>query len=126
MKRKTKKWIKNHLNLYNLSIIGLVLIIMVSLAVIFRQNIKSGLDDISTNIATQIKEKQKITEEEARKVAVEEFKKLGEQDIQESDLKVSEIDRNGKKFYYIVSDKNRLEILISTGKVIRINSVEVE
>lgn len=124
MKRKTKKWFKRHI--YSMSIICLIFIIIVSVCIIFREDITKAFDHVSTDIVAQVKEKQKMTEKKARKMAVEKFKELGEQNIQESDLNVNEIERNGEKYYFIASKDNTLEIMISTGEIKRINSIVVE
>ena len=143
MKRKTKKWIKKHLNIYNLSIIGLVLIIIISLCIIFRENIGNIANSISSNIkgidssaeekeldgvkivSSSIKQDEEITEEKARKMAVKQFKRLGEK-IKEDELKVTPIRRNGERYYYIITEKNTLEIKILGGEITRINSKIVE
>ena len=128
MKRKTKKWLKKQLNLYNLSILACIVIIIISLFIIFRP--KGGKTERKTAdgvkvIASSIKENEEITEEEARKMAKKQFKKLGE-DISEKDLNVTTIRRSGELYYYIQSQKNTLEIKIQGGEITRINTVIVE
>lgn len=139
MKRKTKKWIKKHLNLYNLSIIGLVLIIIISLCVIFRDNIGNVANSIVSNIkemdssseekelngvkvvASSIKENEEITEEKAKKMAVKQFKRLGE-NIKADQLNLTPIRRSGERYFYITSEENTLEIRVLGGEITRINS----
>ena len=75
---------------------------------------------------TKVKEDDEITEEKARKVAVEQFKRLGEKRAKTEQLKVQKILRNEAEYYYISSEKNTLEIQIKGGKITRINSASVQ
>ena len=136
MKRKTKKWLKKHINLYNLSIIGLIIIIIISLCIIFRENIGGVFNSIASKeeektldgikvITSSIKENEEITEEGAREMAVKQFKRLGEK-IKEDELNVTPIRRTGERYYYITSYENTIEIKILGGEITRINSNIVE
>lgn len=128
MKRKTKKWLKRQFNLYNFSILICIVIIIVSLFVIFRpkgeKTERKTVDGVKV-IASSIKEDEEITEEEARKMAKKQFKRLGE-NISEKDLNVTTIRRSGELYYYVQSQKNTLEIKIKGGEITRINTVIVE
>ena len=128
MKRKTKKWIKNHLNFYNISILLCIIIILVSLFIIFKPKgekaEKKKVNGVEV-IASNIKEEEEITEKEARKMAKQQFKKLGE-NIAEDDLNLTTIRRSGELYYYVQSKNNTLEIKIKGGEITRINTVIVE
>ena len=50
---------------------------------------------------------------------------MGEK-IKEESLSLTKIQRKGEEYYYIVSQKNNLEIKIRGGKITRINSSLVE
>lgn len=128
MDKKTKKIIKKYFNPYNLAIIGAVIVIIVSLIIIFmpegeksKQKTVDGVKVVTSNT----KEDEEITEEDARKLAVKQFKKLGET-INKDDVQVNRIRRQGEEYYYIASPKNTLEIKILGGEITRINSVIVE
>lgn len=128
MKRKTIKKLKRIFSPYNVAIVGAIIIILISLFVIFNsgtetkeQKTVDGLKVIETNK----KETEETTEDEARKIAVKQFKQIGE-DISESDLKVTTIVRNGEDYYYISSYENTLEIKVIGGNITRLNSVVVK
>ena len=76
-------------------------------------------------IQSNKKETEEISEKEARKIAVKQFKKLNE-NVKEDSLSVTKIQRKGEEYYYIVSQKNNVEIKIIGGKITRINSSLVE
>lgn len=67
-----------------------------------------------------------ITEQEARKLAKEQFKELNEKWINEKDLEVLEFSRANEYYYYISSKENTIEIKKDGGKITRINSVPVQ
>jgi len=75
-------------------------------------------------VNADVKSGDKTSENQAKKTAVKQFKKLGE-NTKEEDLQIMKIQRKGEEYYYITSKENTLEIKIDTGKVTRINSVEV-
>lgn len=142
MKRKTKKWLKKHLNLYNLGIIVAVLMISISLIVIFRSNITAGFSAIGSTIreityrpverdfngvkvvASKKREDKEITEDEAREMAVTQFERLGE-NVNKDDLRIVKLKRNDNMYYFISSKENTMEISIVGGIVTRINAVVV-
>lgn len=66
-----------------------------------------------------------ISEEKAKKVAIKQFKKLGEKGLKTNQLTVQKISRSGEFYYYVVSPNNNLEIKISDGQITRINTVLV-
>lgn len=122
---REKRETKTKYRLYNLAIIVFSIIIVVFLYIIFKPNDKvltpSGLEVVQTNI----KDDEEITEEQAKKVAVEQFRILKE-DVKEEDLKLIKIQRNNEEYYYITSINNSLEIKIKGGKTTRINAALVE
>lgn len=67
-----------------------------------------------------------ITQQEARKLAVKQFKELDEKWIKEKDLEVLEFSRANEYYYYISSKENTIEIKKDGGKITRINSVPVQ
>ena len=67
-----------------------------------------------------------ISEQEARKLAVKQFKELDEKWIKEKDLEVLEFSRANEYYYYISSKENTIEIKKDGGKITRINSVPVQ
>ena len=119
------KKIKRIFNLYNLGIFTCIVVILVSGYIIFKpekQETPSGIEVVQSDK----EENEEITEEEARKVAKKQFKKLGEKNIKEENLQVKKIQRSGEEYYYISSAENTMEIQIKGGKVTRINSATVE
>ena len=112
---------------YNLAIFGCIIVILASMFVIFKPDTKNTTTEKSNTKTEIIKtEEKEITEENARKLAKKQFKKLGEKNIKEKELNVEKIQRKGKEYYYITSEKNTLEIKIDSGKITRVNSVAVE
>lgn len=121
--------LKKMLNGYNIATFVCVVAIVASFYIIFKPSdseneIKtpSGIKVVNTNV----KEDDEITEEKARKVAVEQFKRLGERRVKTEQLKVQKILRKEAEYYYITSERNTLEIQIKGGKITRINSASVE
>lgn len=136
---ETKKWLKEHLNLCNIIIGVCIIIILMSLFIIIKpkeeKDKSKTVNEINVNSSSVKEETQKnpqketkeaITEEDARKKALDKLKEIGEQNIQESDLEISKIERNGEEYYYIESPDNTLEIKISSGEIKRLNSIVVE
>ncbi len=67
-----------------------------------------------------------INEDEARKIAQKKFKKLGEKKINKESLKVTLIQRDNELYYYVCSLENTIEISQKNGKIVRVNSANVE
>ena len=67
-----------------------------------------------------------ITQQEARKLAVKQFKELDEKWVREKELEVLEFSRANEYYYYISSKENTIEIKKDGGKITRINSVPVQ
>ncbi len=125
--KKFRKIIKKIFRPYNLAIFGCIIVILASMFVIFKPDTKNTTTEKSNTKTEIIKtEEKEITEENARKLAKKQFKKLGEKNIKEKELNVEKIQRKGEEYYYITSEKNTLEIKIDSGKITRVNSVAVE
>lgn len=125
--KKFRKIIKKIFRPYNLAIFGCIIVILASMFVIFKPDTKNTTTEKSNTKTEIIKTGEKeITEENARKLAKKQFKKLGEKNIKEKELNVEKIQRKGEEYYYITSEKNTLEIKIDSGKITRVNSVAVE
>lgn len=123
--RKIKKKIKKIVTPRNMTILVCVILMVCFLCFIFKPSetkTASGVKVIETNV----KEDEEITEEKACKVAVKQFKKLGEKDVKEDKVSIKKIAREGEEYYYITSKENTLEIQIKGGKITRVNSVLVE
>lgn len=122
---KVNKKIKKIFNIYNLAVIACIIIIAVSLWIIFRpdnlEKTPSGIPVVETNV----NEGEQISEEQARKVAVQQFKKLKE-NVKEENLNVTKIKRDKEEYYYITSANNSVEIKIDGGKITRINTALVK
>ena len=126
--RKFIRKVKRLFNLYNIAILACIIIILISLFIIFRPNlgkIGSTADSNIELVDTEIRGEDEITEEQARKVAVKKFKKLGEKKVKQEDLNVKKILRSQEEYYYISSAENTLEIKIKGGTITRINSAVV-
>ena len=114
------------LNLYKVAMVICVVLILISAIVILcisSNNKQDGKIEIAT---TNIKEDENITQENAIKLAISQFKKLGEKNLKEDNITISEVERNGEYYYYVCSPENTLEIKITGGKITRVNSVPVE
>lgn len=83
------------------------------------QNEEQTNKDETKQEKTKEEEKQR---KDAIKAALAKFKELGE-NIKEKDLKVLRIQREGKKYYYISSPENTVEVSIETNQVVRLNGV---
>lgn len=128
-----KEKLKNIVNLYNIAVVICVVVIIVSLCIILKpedggifakQKEKLMVDGVEV-IQSNKKETEEISEKEARKIAVKQFKKLNE-NVKEDSLSVTKIQRKGEKYYYIVSQRNNVEVKIMGGKITRVNSSLVE
>lgn len=122
---KLKRKLKRIFNLHNIVILLCVIALIVCMYILFKTQIDeaigkmtSGTDVVSTSA------KGEITEKQANKLAIKQFKKLGEK-VKEEELKTMKIQREGEEYYYISSKDNTLEIKIKTGEITRINSVPV-
>lgn len=128
-KKKLKRKLRRVINLYNIAILACIVVIAVSLYILIikpRISSKKIVTPSGIEVAQiSVKENEEITENQAKKLAVKQFKKLKE-NVKESDLKVTKIQRQGVEFYYVVSAENSVEIKILGGKITRINTAPVE
>lgn len=122
---KINKKLRRIFNLYNLAIVGCIILILISLFIIFKPNKKVTPYGIEV-VNTSVKQDEEITEDEARTAAKKQFEKLGETGIKKEQLNVQKIQRQGEEYYYISSANNTLEIKIKGGEITRINSATVE
>ena len=90
----------------------------------------SPIIDYSGNLVLEffdyyMEEKTKYTEEEAKELAIKQFKKIGEKNLEKDKINIIKIDRNGEEYYYVTSAENTAEIKIKGGQITRINSASV-
>ena len=122
--RKFIKSFKKVFNLYNLAMMLCIIVILASLDIVIKPNFNfSTIGNIQTNIQRNESE---INEDEARKIAQKKFKKLGEKKINKESLKVTLIQRDNELYYYVCSLENTIEISQKSGKIVRVNSANVE
>ena len=124
-KKLKEKRIKRVFNLYNLGILKCIVIITICLFIIFKPKKKMTVDGIEI-VQTDVKEGETLDENDAKKIAVKQFKKLGESDVKESDINVKRIVRKEDEYYFITSKLNTMEIRIKDGEIVRINSAYVQ
>lgn len=123
-KKKRKFKLRRIFNMYNIGVVVLIALICGCIYIGIKR------DEVVTSsgirvVSTYVKEGEKISEEKARKAAVKQFKRIGE-DVKAEDLTIMVILRDGNEYYYITSSQNSLEIKIDGGKIERINTVPVE
>lgn len=123
-KKKRKFKLRRIFNMYNIGVVALIALICGCIYIGIKR------DEVVTSsgirvVSTYVKEGEKISEEKARKAAVKQFKRIGE-DVKAEDLTIMVILRDGNEYYYITSSQNSLEIKIEGGKIERINTVPVE
>lgn len=116
--------LKKKINWYNILSFICIILIIVSIYIIIKPEKKISSSGIEI-IQTGIKDGEEISEEDAKKVAVKQFKILGEKTKTEN-IKVEKIRREKEEYYYITSAENSLEIRINGGIIERINSVLIE
>ena len=129
---RVSKKVKKKFNVYNVAIFLCVITLIVLVAFFFMMlKPKDNNDDNKIVVGgveivePEIKETDEITEEQARKIAVKQFKNLNE-DTTVDQLKVTQIRRGQVEYYYVTSAENSMEIRILGGKVERVNSVLIE
>lgn len=124
---KLSKKFKKSLTLYNIAIISCVVIIVVSIVIVFMPEKKEKimLDGVEV-IQSNTKEGSEISEDNAKKLAIKQFKELGESDLSENDVSCLKILRDEDEYFYIKSKQNTLEIKVKGGQISRINSVPVK
>lgn len=124
--RKAVKILKKIFNLYNLAIMLCIIVIAASLYIIIKPNFNfSSISKEQTNVQED-EGKKEISEDKAKKIAQKKFKELGEKKVNKDSLKVTLIQRDSELYYYVCSLDNTVEISQKTGKIIRVNSANVE
>ncbi len=142
--RRTKKR-KNILNLYNIAILGCIIVIIASIFVILEPDVSGMVASIKNATQSENKNKPKeennsdsknevkvvessgdvISEDDAKKIAKKQFKELDEK-VNIDELEVLRFIKDGEIHYYITSKENNCEILERTGEVIKINHISVK
>lgn len=124
---KISRKVRRLFSIYNLAIILCVIAIVVSLIILLKpKSSKKVTADGVEIVQAKIGSDEQISEKEAKKIAVKQFKKIGESNIDENNLEILQIQRKGTEYYYVASKENTLEIKIAGGTITRINSVVVE
>lgn len=135
-----KKRLKRIFSFYNFAIFATITVIVVALILILEPDF-SKIIPKRENSVSQTQNKQEnntkdelkivnslnktASEDDARKMAKKQFKELKE-NVNEKDLQVIKIQREGEEYYYISSPNNTCEVKLSTGEITRVNSVKVE
>lgn len=73
----------------------------------------------------EVKADEELSKDNAIKLAIEQFKILGEKNLKEADLEVLEIIKQNEDYYFISSKNNTVEIKKLGGMVTMINSATV-
>lgn len=123
---KLKRKLKRIFNVHNIIILVCLLLIAGCTYVLFKPEIQQTISKMGAQKEKTVKTSSQgeISEKDANKLAVKQFKQLGEK-TKESELKTMKIQREGEEYYYISSKENTLEIKIQSGEITRINSVPV-
>lgn len=120
----SKKLKKRILNPYNLGVIACIILIVIAVYIFVKPEKKVTPSGIEV-VASKVSESEEISEEDARKLAVKQLKKIGE-DVNTEDLEVMKILKNKEEHYYISSPQNTVEIKIKGGIITMINSATVD
>lgn len=106
---------------YKFVIIACIILIVISLCILFR--VDKYINPYGLEVIESVFSKdEEITEKQARKIAEEQFEKLGE-NVNKNMLEVVELKRNDDLYYYVSSEKNTCEISKKGGKITRINAI---
>lgn len=122
METKENKAEKTKKLIIKIVIIAIIIIILLTALIIIDRNKKIFEGNLSNFFEIETSNRQ---EEKAIKVAEEKFKELGE-NIDEKNLEILKIQRNGEVYYYISAKENTVEVREKDSKITRINSVPVE
>lgn len=115
---------KLKLDLYNVATIFCIVVIIVSVIIIIKPNKK--ITPYGVEIVQESKYRNKeITEDDAKEIAIKQFKILGENTTTDQ-LEVIKLKRNNELYYHVASHKNNLEIKINGGEITRINAASVD
>lgn len=124
LKRKLKRKLKRALTPYHIATTICLIVLITSLCIILKPETKKTPSGI-TVVSSKTKENEEITEEEAKELAIKQFKKIGDKNLEKDKINIIKIDRNGEEYYYVTSAENTAEIKIKSGQITRINSASV-
>lgn len=122
--KELKRKLKRALTPYHIATIICLIVLITSLCIILKPETKKTPSGI-TVVSSKTKENEEITEEEAKELAIKQFKKIGEKNLEKDKINIIKIDRNGEEYYYVTSAENTAEIKIKGGQITRINSASV-
>ena len=121
--KELKRKLKRALTPYHIATTICLIVLITSLCIILKPETKKTPSGI-TVVSSKTKENEEITEE-AKKLAIKQFKKIGEKNLEKDKINIIKIDRNGEEYYYVTSAENTAEIKIKGGQITRINSASV-
>lgn len=122
--KELKRKLKRTITPYNIATTICLIVLITSLCIILKPETKKTPSGI-TVVSSKTKENEEITEEEAKELAIKQFKKIGEKNLEKDKINIIKIDRNGEEYYYVTSAENTAEIKIKGGQITRINSASV-
>ena len=122
--KELKRKLKRALTPYHIATTICLIVLITSLCIILKPETKKTPSGI-TVVSSKTKENEEITEEEAKELAIKQFKKIGEKNLEKDNINIIKIDRNGEEYYYVTSAENTAEIKIKGGQITRINSASV-
>ena len=122
--KELKRKLKRTITPYNIAITICLIVLITSLCIILKPETKKTASGI-TIVSSKTKENEEITEEQAKELAIKQFKKIGEKNLEKDKINIIKIDRNGEEYYYVTSAENTAEIKIKGGQITRINSASV-
>ena len=122
--KELKRKLKRTITPYNIAITICLIVLITSLCIILKPETKKTPSGI-TIVGSKTKENEEITEEQAKELAIKQFKKIGEKNLEKDKINIIKIDRNGEEYYYVTSAENTAEIKIKGGQITRINSASV-
>lgn len=122
--KELKRKLKRALTPYHIATTICLIVLITSLCIILKPETKKTPSGI-TVVSSKTKENEEITEEEAKELAIKQFKKIGEKNLEKNKINIIKIDRNGEEYYYVTSAENTAEIKIKGGQITRINSASV-
>ena len=122
--KELKRKLKRALTPYHIATTICLIVLIISLCIILKPETKKTPSGI-TVVSSKTKENEEITEEEAKELAIKQFKKIGEKNLEKDKINIIKIDRNGEEYYYVTSAENTAEIKIKGGQITRTNSASV-
>lgn len=122
--KELKRKLKRTITPYNIAITICLIVLITSLCIILKPETKKTPSGI-TIVSSKTKENEEITEEQVKELAIKQFKKIGEKNLEKDKINIIKIDRNGEEYYYVTSAENTAEIKIKGGQITRINSASV-